>query len=498
MGMVVNTNINALNAQVNTNFTNRALTSSLEKLSSGLRINKAADDSSGLAIADSLRSQANSLGQAIRNANDAIGMIQIADKAIDEQVKILDTIKAKSVQASQDSQNTDSRKAIQADINRLIEQLDNIAGQTQYNGISMLAGTFTNKEFQVGANSNQVIKASIGATQSDKIGSVRKETTSTITAAGSVSLTFKNPTGGSDITLESVIISSGSDTGVGVLAETINKNSDALGVRATYSVQTTGSTAVAAGDVQGLTINGIAIGDINNVKVNDDTGELRNAINAYSAETGVVASVDESGRLNLTSNSGRGIAITTTAADSVTGVANFSASENYGRLTLTQLGANDIIYSAGGSSVMTNTINANGSNANYNLRDVTGSFTAEQGNAAGAYANTVLSGDAGTYLGAGVVTREGAQIVNDIASSAIKQLDRVRSDIGSVQSQLNVTVNAISVAEVNVRAAESGIRDVDFGSESANFSKQNILAQSGSYALTQANAVQQNVLRLLQ
>ena len=111
MGFRINTNIAALNAHSIGEMNNRALSSSLEKLSSGLRINKAADDASGMAIADSLRSQANALSQAIKNANDGIGIIQTADKAMDEQIKILDTIKTKSTQAAQDGQTTETRKA---------------------------------------------------------------------------------------------------------------------------------------------------------------------------------------------------------------------------------------------------------------------------------------------------------------------------------------------------------------------------------------------------
>lgn len=176
MAFQVNTNINALNAHAQSTFTQTSLSSSLQKLSSGLRINSAKDDASGMAIADSLRSQASALGQAIRNTNDGMAIIQIADKAMDEQVKILDTIKTKATQAAQDGQTETTRKAIQADINRLIESMDNIAATTSYNGLSLLAGGFTNKEFQVGAYSNQTIRASIGATSSDKTGHVRTET----------------------------------------------------------------------------------------------------------------------------------------------------------------------------------------------------------------------------------------------------------------------------------------------------------------------------------
>ena len=125
MGFRINTNIAAMNAHTAANVNNRNLDSSLSKLSSGLRINTAADDASGMAIADSLRSQASALGQAIANANDGIGIIQVADKAMDEQLKILDTIKVKATQAAQDGQTADSRKALQKDITRLIESLNN-------------------------------------------------------------------------------------------------------------------------------------------------------------------------------------------------------------------------------------------------------------------------------------------------------------------------------------------------------------------------------------
>jgi flagellin len=173
MGFRINTNIAAMKAHTTGVANNRELTSSLEKLSSGLRINKAADDASGMAIADSLRSQANSLGQAVGNANDAIGVIQIADKAMDEQLKILDTIKTKAIQAASDTQNGTSREAIQKDVNRLIEELNNIAKTTSFNGQSLLSGEFTNKEFQIGAYSNQTIKASIQNTESLAIGDVK-------------------------------------------------------------------------------------------------------------------------------------------------------------------------------------------------------------------------------------------------------------------------------------------------------------------------------------
>jgi len=493
MGFRINTNIAALTAHAAGVANNRNLNSSLEKLSTGLRINKAADDASGLQIADSLRDQADSLGQAIRNANDAIGVFQIADKAMDEQVKILDTIKVKATQAAQDGQSTDSRKALQEDITRLMEELDNIAGTTTYNGMSLLSGQFTNKEFQIGAYANETVKASIGPTSSDKIGLTRFETGAIITAAGNVTLTFKAVDGIHDVKLESVAISYSAGTGIGVLAETINKNSDKTGVKATWQVITTGNHAISSGTIRGLKINGVTIGDIIDINPNDNDGKLVAAINAIKDQTGVEAYVDNEGRLNLRSLDGRGIVVSATSGISIAGV---SATEvNYGRLTLTRLDARDILISGAGAGL------SSSAEATVNLRAVRGNFSVDQASAMGFFANkyqqSVAIGNT-SYVGSGVTTLKGAMAVMDIADAAAHYLDKIRADIGSVQNQLVSTINNISVTQVNVKSAESQIRDVDFAAESANFQKYNVLAQSGSYAMSQANAVQQNVLKLLQ
>jgi flagellin len=136
----------------------------------------------------------------------------------------------------------------------------------------------------------------------------------------------------------------------------------------------------------------------------------------------------------------------------------------------------------------------------FNLRTIKGEFSMDQASAMGAFANAQIKSDfeKASGIGAGVTTLRGAMAVMDIAESAAKMLDKIRADIGSVQNQLVSTINNISVTQVNVKAAESQIRDVDFAAETANFQKHNLLAQSGSYALSQANAVQQNVMKLLQ
>lgn len=491
MAFQVNTNINALNAHAQSTFTQTSLSSSLQKLSSGLRINSAKDDASGMAIADNLRSQANTLGQAIRNTNDGMAIIQIADKAMDEQVKILDTIKTKATQAAQDGQTETTRKAIQADINRLVESLDNIAATTSYNGLSLLAGGFTNKEFQVGAYSNQTIRASIGATSSDKIGHVRTETYSdgkTGGGFGVASLSFT--TMGIDRKLESVVISNSAGTGLGVLAEAINRYSDELGgVRAEADVRLVGSgLSAASNNYTNVTINGVNIGAISGVSAHDADGRLIKAINAFKDTTGVEASITRDGQLQLTSVDGRGINVSGLSGTAAA-AAGITAGSYAGRLNLTQLGSNDINVTIGGISGGLETVSASSVTT---LRNIKSEFSDVQKNSIGIYSN------AASEMGAGVTSLKGAMLVMDIAESAIKQLDTIRSDLGSVQQQMQSTINNITVTQVNVKSAESGIREVDFAQESANFSNLNILAQAGSYAMSQSNAAQQNILRLLQ
>lgn len=526
MSYRIYTNVNALNAHTSGLVNNRNMSESLEKLSSGLRINKAADDASGMAIADSLRSQAAALGQATRNANDAIGMIQTADKAMDEQIKILDTIKTKATQAAQDGQTTTTRNALQSDILRLMEELDNIANTTSFNGQQMLSGAFTNKEFQIGAYSNITVKASIQPTNSHKIGHVRYETGAEMSvSAGSsnlneVTLRFLNTDGTNNYAIESIKISTSAGTGIGALAEAINKNSDTLGVRATYSVMGQGAGAIASGTVRGLVINGIAIGDVNDVQKNDYDGRLINAINAQKERTGVQASLSISGALQLTSTDGRAISVQITSGAAVlNGADNAGATLTggsfagvsgtthaiVGRLTLIRLNARDILVSGtnfsqvGLHSGATNIQNGSGiAQYTVNLRSVNGEFDANIASAIGANANTAVAAVNSNGIGAGVTSLEGAMAVMDMAQSAQEHLDKIRADLGSVQQQLVSTINNITVTQVNVKSAESQIRDTDFAEESANFSKTNILAQSGSFAMAQANQVQQNILQLLQ
>ncbi|EPS7565484.1 flagellin, partial [Campylobacter jejuni] len=348
MGFRINTNVAALNAKANADLNSKSLDASLSRLSSGLRINSAADDASGMAIADSLRSQANTLGQAISNGNDALGILQTADKAMDEQLKILDTIKTKATQAAQDGQSLKTRTMLQADINRLMEELDNIANTTSFNGKQLLSGNFINQEFQIGASSNQTVKATIGATQSSKIGLTRFETGGRISSSGEVQFTLKNYNGIDDFQFQKVVISTSVGTGLGALADEINKNADKTGVRATFTVETRGMAAVRAGTTSDdFTINGVKIGKVE-YKDGDANGALVAAINSVKDTTGVEASIDANGQLLLSSREGRGIKIEGSIGAGA--FINKDMMENYGRLSLVKNDGKDILVSGTGLS----------------------------------------------------------------------------------------------------------------------------------------------------
>ncbi|MDY0133121.1 MAG: flagellin [Desulforegulaceae bacterium] len=172
MGLRINTNIQALNAHKNLIKTDNALSSSLERLSSGLRINKAADDASGLAIANTLKAQHTGIGQAISNASDGVNIIQIADGALEESTNIVNTIRTKAIQAASDAQSAASRKAIQADVTKLLEELNMIAETTAYNGINLLDGTFTDKQFHIGAYKDETANVNIGNASGKVVGAM--------------------------------------------------------------------------------------------------------------------------------------------------------------------------------------------------------------------------------------------------------------------------------------------------------------------------------------
>jgi len=399
--MIINTNVSSLGAQEAAVNTGKNISSALEKLSTGLKINKASDDASGLAIADKLRTQASSLGQGISNANSASALIQIADKAMSEQSNILDVVKTKLLQASTSTTSDEGKAAIKNDVQKLLTQLDNITSQTNYNGTALLDGS--SFSFQVGEKSSDVITAS--------------------------------PTSASN---------------TANLGTTSNNLTLAAGV-----VNTTGA-ATAAKQVDTLTF-----GDGGGTWVAGDTATVAikqgNSDQSYSySYTVTQADIDNDGTTAVEETVAAGlVALINGAAEAGNSVV---ATNTAGALTLT--GDNN--------GERFETTASAGQNLD-GLKDLTGNLT---------------SAIAKQYM--------------DVTDGALNDLNKIRSEFGSTQNQLESATRNMMTTQTNIKAAESIIRDVDYAQESANFNKQNIIAQAGTYAISQANAVQQNVSRLLQ
>ena len=538
MSFRINTNITSLSSNNSTERTNKKLTASLEHLSSGLRINKAADDASGMTVANSLRSQASSLEQSIASGNDAIGVLQTADYAMAEQIEIIDTIRVKAIQAANDFHTRDSRLAIHQDIMRLLEEFDNIANTTTFNGHKLLNGNFSNKNFQMGAYSNEIISITIPRADSKAVGHLSFATSSPLMyentnnfARAEWTFTLNYGTIGNE-KLEFNF--TGQDLltqGFKYITDRVNAVHVETGIRAsaksglTTPVPVLGSTLI-PGPVD-LSINGYQILNNATVQNRDTDGSVINAINSQSSLTGVTATMDSSGRMVLTSHNDLPIYIKTNnnGARGALGLSFLSDPNNpmsflndvlvLGELTFSKYGSIPISYSITPANeiaknqkgVVSTGISDDGKTkfedsttphkAAINLHDfltepMSGSLSKAMGH------GVVGTQGSNVTQEPGVLTYNGSQTLIDIAVVALGDLDRIRSDIGSIQNQITATINNISVTHLNIKAAESQIRDVDFANEVAQFNKQNILSQSGSYASAQANQIQQAIIRLLQ
>ena len=538
MSFRINTNITSLSSNNSTERTNKKLTASLEHLSSGLRINKAADDASGMTVADSLRSQASSLEQSIASGNDAIGVLQTADYAMAEQIEIIDTIRVKAIQAANDFHTRDSRLAIHQDIMRLLEEFDNIANTTTFNGHKLLNGNFSNKNFQMGAYSNEIISITIPRADSKAVGHLSFATSSPLmyentTDFAKAEWTFTLNHGTINEKVEFNF--TGQDLltqGFKYITDRVNAVHVETGIRASARSDLATPVPILGSGFFGpvdLSINGYQILSNATIQKDDADDMVLNAINSQSSLTGVTATIDSSGRMMLNSHKGLPIYIKTneSGAKGALGLqfSDPAAGANptsflsdvlvLGELTFSKHGSiptsysitpvNDIAKKQKG--VVSTGISDNGKTkfedsttphkAAVNLQD----FLTEP--MSGTLAKAMGHGVVGTQGSnvtqePGVLTYNGSQTLIDIAVVALGDLDRIRSDIGSIQNQITATINNISVTHLNIKAAESQIRDVDFANEVAQFNKQNILSQSGSYASAQANQIQQAIIRLLQ
>jgi len=447
MALRINTNISALNSHANLQKSDASLSKSLERLSSGLRINRSADDAAGMSIANMLKSQSLGLGQAIRNANDGISIVQIADAALDESVSILNTIKQKAVQAAQDGQTLESRKAIQADINKLLKEMNDIAQTTAFNGMKLLSGNFINKQFQVGAYSGQTVDINIASAETTKIGHVTTaDLRLTNSTGGEVRLGIYSALRDATVQIQSVNLAydNTKEHSMGALAAAINLNSDLTGVTAQAFVSSTSNSAVKAGTTgTDFAINGVVIGAVS-VQDNDATGSLANAINQKSSEHGVTASVDAQGYLKLTSNDGRAIKVTGDTGTTLVG----SNLNTFGYIRLFQMGANEIKITDATDMV---SLNLTADMALGNDMSTTVDSTLVKGSVIGTGSVIRAGSTLGTTLGASNFT---ATLITTTLDSELKAGSVIGSDSvikegtilgGSANNALDVTTSTDSL-----------------------------------------------------
>ncbi|MFZ6709024.1 flagellin [Undibacterium sp. TC9W] len=491
---VINTNIASLNAQRNLSTSQSALNTSLQRLSSGLRINSAKDDAAGLAISERLSSQIGGLNQAARNANDGISLAQTAEGALQQIGSNLQRIRDLAVQSANGSNSVSDRAALNNEASQLISEINRVASSTNFNGVNLLDGSFSAQTFQVGANgtaNDQINIASISSAKSSALGvGASSSYATTVAGAGAVTTTAL---AAGDLSINGFQVgasaadgvSFSNSTGSGIAkAAAINAISGSTGVTATVGSTTvagtasTSATAIASGDI---TINGVNLGALSASTSGAQRGaQVAAAVNAISTQTGVTATFNTTtGAVALAAADGRNI--TVTASTNAAG-----AAANTG-ITVSATGATDIATS---TLSLTSTSSAgitlaNGTGTGLTAANLTGGFTSAS--------VTVGAGVSSLNLG----TAAGATAALTTIDAALQSINSSRASLGAYQNRFSSAIESLQTNSENLTASRSRIRDADFAQETASLTRGQVLQQAGTAILAQANGLPNGVLALL-
>ena len=557
MAMSINTNVASLGAQRNLNNTSNGLTKSLQRLSSGLRINSAKDDAAGLAISNRMGSQIRGLNQAVRNSNDGISLAQTAEGALQETTNGLQRIRELAVQAANDTNTADDRASIQLEVDQLVSEIDRIATTTTFNNKNILDGSAGTFNFQVGANSNETIgvelvnvKAnSLGeqagivqstgskvsltndAADAGTIGVQEADATTTLTT-GDISVEIAGATAvdigaakyGGDITsvasanLKDV---NDADYGSGLaksIAERVNsirelqetdqgEGVDGTSLEDVYaSALTTFNTSnVTAADYGGTTT--ATDSDYQHVGV----GRMDNdGLNINGVNIGPVAFMenDADGSLTTAINAKSDVTGVTAGIDG-NGALNLTAEDGRDIVISTDsIETTNLLFAAGGSAANASQNPADEFDAQFTDLRISGAVklasketitlaglnTADAGFATLAESNALAKG---SIANADVSTVQGSNDLIDSVDSALTQVDDMRAKLGAVQNRFESTISNLSNVSENMSASRSRILDTDFAAETANMTKMQIMQQAGTAMLSQANQLPQAALSLL-
>ncbi|NCS73617.1 MAG: flagellin [Deltaproteobacteria bacterium] len=506
MALAVNTNLLALNGQRNLNQSAMGVSSALQRLSSGLRINSAKDDAAGLAISSRMTSQVRGLDQAIRNANDGISVAQVAEGALQEVTNSLQRMRELAVQSANDTNSSSDRASLQAEVTQLQSEMTRISSTTEFNGTKVLDGTFTNAKFQVGFRANQTINISIGNTAANTIGnnSVTGDSAN-VSGINSAVAAAANVNGGSGstvttanrITAQTLTISGnlGQDTVAVTLGESaadiatgINDKTSTTGVTATASTVATLSTISTGATTFKIAGDDGTLVSISASTTGSGTGldPLVQAINDVSSTTGIVA--ERSGdSITLTNSNGADIAIQDVLIAGIgtlkfTGDNSDATSQTLGGTTSTD------------SSVVGGTVTL----ASQKSFSMSSSVAAASGSLVAAAASTAVGSSLSKVSDVNIGTQSGANSALDVIDAALSFVNSVRGDLGAIQNRFTSTISNLQNVTENVSAARSRIQDADFAAETSNLTKNQILQQAGISVLAQANQLPSSVLSLLQ
>src|SRR5882757_3992775 len=500
MSLVLNTNISSLNAQNNLTGSQASLSQSLQRLSSGLRINSAADDAAGLAISQQFTTQINGTNQAVNNANDAVSEAQTAGGALSTLNDNLQSIRTLAVESANGSNSAADRAALDAEVQQQIAEITRIAAQTSFNGKNVLDGTSGTTTFQVGANVGNTISINLSqGVRADQIGQVASSANLTggnaniavtSTALSGSNLTIQVGTGTAVTIGSSVAGSAGATAGQSAYsayakASAINA-AGVAGLTASASTTVTGGAAFSTitGGASGLTTYALTI---NGVNIYGSTGttiasgqtltgsNVATQINLYTSQTGVTASLS-GGALQLTAADGRDINQTETIVLGATGAGT---------------GTGAAIAASGTASQARGTVALSAASS----ITVGGTGSADIGyNAAG----QTISLGAQTLANQNVLTVTGANNTIQAIDSALATVSSFQSALGAIQNRFTSTVSNLQSTSQNLTASRSTIQDADFAAETAKLTQSNVLQQAGISVLAQANQEPQLILKLLQ
>jgi len=486
MASVINTNIASLNSQRNLSSSQTSLNTSLQRLSSGLRINSAKDDAAGLAISDRMNSQIRGMNQASRNANDGVSMAQTAEGALSSSGDILQRIRELAVQSSNASNSASDRKALQTEVTQLTSELNRIAETTSFNGQKLLDGTGGTSNFQVGANANELISMSganftTASYGNNQIAKDAKQVAATSNLDASKAVTINGSRGSADA----------SGATAKEIAASVNQNSGTTGVTASAKTEVMLGLGT-AGESYTLELKG---DNDTAVKISFSAGKGTSAtdlaagisaFNARSAETGVTAEYDSKNKgIKLTHATGADINLknTATAANTTLNVSNYK--------TDTTTAQNELVATPldmkGAAAVGI----ANG----HVTLDSESSFSVKDAGSGLDLATTSSSLKSVSSLD--ISSFAGAQLAIKIADSALANVNNKRAEFGALQSRFSSAISNLASTTENLSASKSRIVDTDFAAETANMTRGQILQQAGTAMLAQANSLPNGVLSLL-